>query len=105
MLLPPVIVNIILAIISTMLHHYRMSNYQRQQTTSVATTLPLPLFLSYIKDRVSLSTLKVVGAEFGVSDACISRWLSGKRAVPRMALILGARLMAEPRQLADGLPE
>jgi hypothetical protein len=53
--------------------------------------LPLREFLSWLRTRVDRGeSLQVVGNCFGVSHAAVSRWLSGSRRVPRMALILGA---------------
>lgn len=84
-----------------------MSDYQRHENNESMTRLEsLSPFLQWINDRLSNGeSMAAVGLSLGVSHACVSRWLSGKRPVPRMALILGGLLMREPTELSPGLPK
>lgn len=53
-------------------------------------------FLAYLRERVGDGvSLQAIGAQMGVTHACMSRWLSGQRRVPRMALVLAGYLMRD----------
>ena len=67
-------------------------------------TLTPEQFIEWMYLRVTAgNTLDAIGNEFGVNRATISRWLSGHRKPPRMALILAAQLANKPQDLASGL--
>lgn len=102
-------VNIFVAIIFISLYDYRMSDYQRNNYIEAVAPLPSPIFLEWLKDRMSAGeSLAQIGRELGVSHACVSRWISGKRKVSATVLLLAERIRSEsagnPRDLPDGLP-
>ena len=50
------------------------------------------------------STLSAIGAELGVTRPAVIAWIHGRRNPSRSVQLIAARLLAEPRELAPGIP-
>jgi len=58
--------------------------------------------LRYLIDNGT--TCSQIARAFGVSHACVSQWLSGKRVPSAMACRLAEYVLSQPHVVEDGLP-
>ncbi len=54
--------------------------------------------------RQSGASHSQIARAFGVTQPCVSQWLSGKRTPPSMAVKLAGYVLSQPREIGVGLP-